>query len=219
MFRTGFDMTTAVTDLINAAAALIPICWLIKQGLAERRNRLWAAAYSLFALNSAVGFILHGFYLSDSLNIILWSILYVVLGLMLAMYVSSVRYDVFGEQGFDKFLRVSIIVSAVVCVIIAAINVIDYHYSFPLFSAYCILNIGIILSQLFRRIKEDKRFAWYLAAIMIFVIGSVIQAINTIQFSLIWDFNHDSVYHFAMLIFLLVQFKGIRLLSDRTTNA
>ena len=44
--------------------------------------------------------------------------------------------------------------------------------------------------------------------------GSAVQAVNTIRFTVIWNFNHDSAYHFIMLLFLFVQWKGIRRLAD-----
>ena len=153
MFRTGYDITTAITDLINAFAALIPICSLIKSGLEKRRNRLWTAAYSLFAANCLTGFIVHCFALPDTVNLIIWSLLYIVMGLMLAAYVSAVRYDTKKDHGFDLFLRTSMTVSFIVCIIIAVINVIDYRYSFPLFSLYGSLNVAYILIQLFRKVK------------------------------------------------------------------
>ena len=215
MLTTGYEFTTAATDLINAIVAFIPICWLIKHSLAVRRHKLWAISYALFSLNSFIGFIVHGFHLPENINLIIWSALYIVLGVMLAMYVSSVRYDIHKEEGFDRFIRNELLISVVVAAVIAVINVIDYHYSFPLFSLYGILNVGMVVVQLFKIIKTDRRFLWYLLAITAFFSGNILQAINTIRFTLIWEFNHDSVYHFMMLLFLLIQFKGIKLLENK----
>ena len=66
-----------------------------------------------------------------------------------------------------------------------------------------------IISLLLRKIRSEKTYLWYLAGIIFFVIGSLIQAVDGIGFTLVFTFNKDSIYHLFVLAFLLLQFIGI----------
>ena len=56
-------------------------------------------------------------------------------------------------------------------------------------------------------------FIWYIAAIAVLFVGSVLQSIKTIHFTLIWEFNYNAVYPWVMLLFVLIQFKGVLLVG------
>lgn len=209
-FTSGPELTTALTNLINSLAAFSCTLWFIRRGLDIKRYRMWFSAYLFLFLNSLIGFVLHGFHLPDKENIILWSILYLLLGLMLGMYVLAVRYDVSGESGFARFGYIHQSVSLAVSLIVAAVNIYDYHYSFPLFSLYAVSNVVYIFYLVIRKSKENPDFLWYLLAVSFFVSGSIIQALPSFKFTFILEFDHNSIYHLFVLVFLLLQFVGIR---------
>ena len=54
-------------------------------------------------------------------------------------------------------------------------------------------------------------FVWLLAAILILILANVLQSIKSIQFTVIWPFNYNAVYHFVLLVFIFVQFRAIRI--------
>ena len=50
MFTAGTDITTAVTDLINAAVSIFLMCRLIGRGANQKRDVLWVISFALFIL-------------------------------------------------------------------------------------------------------------------------------------------------------------------------
>lgn len=200
------EVSIAYTNLMNSVVSLCFMTCFIRKGLQIRRNKLWFLAYLFLMLNCFIGFILHGFKLPDFENIALWSVLYLLLGVMLSRYVIALRHDVLNEQESPKGLLIG---SLVVSFVIAIINIIDYHYSYPLFSLYAIINVVSILVLLSRKIKTDKRYIWYFVAILFFIAGSIVQAMSFIRFRFIFEFDNNGLYHLLLLVFQILQFIGI----------
>lgn len=200
------EISIAYTNLLNSIVSLCFMCCFIRKGLRYRRNRLWFMAYLFLMLNCFIGFILHGFKLPDFENIALWSVLYLLLGIMLSRYVIALRHDVLNEQESPKSLLIG---SLAASLIIAIINIIDYRFSFPLFSLYAIINVFSILVLIIRKIKTDKRYIWYFVAILFFIVGSIIQAMSFIRFRFIFEFDNNGLYHLLLLVFQILQFIGI----------
>ncbi|MBE5807224.1 MAG: hypothetical protein E7317_02665 [Clostridiales bacterium] len=213
MFTMGTEMTTAATDLVNAAASLVPILWLMRRRPVTKHHRLWTAAFVMFALVSLAGVGMHGFVLGQAAHDALWCAMYLLLTLMLTLYAACIRHDIRGDEGFGRFFRVTMALAVVVAAALGYVNIVLPPYSFPLFSLYCVVNLVYMIALLAPRARADGRYRWYLAAIGFFVAGSLLQAVKGIRFTIVWEFNSNAVYHFALLIFLFVQFKGVRLVE------
>lgn len=209
MFTTGTDWTTAVTDLINGIVSIIPIIWCFKI-----RYRLWTAAYGMLCIMSVFGFFAHGFKMSLNTNIILWCVIYICLAFLIGFYVCAVKHDIDGED--KKFFRISMILSGIVAVLIVIMLIVIPDYSYTAFSVFCLVYLVYCIVKLFRRRRKMPELNWYLAAIFVLVIGCILQSIKSIHFTILnWEFDYNSVYHFCILLFLLIQFKGIRISGKR----
>ncbi len=210
--------TTAVTDLINGSVTLVPVIWCLRQKPFSKRYRLWAAAFAFLAAVSFAGFFIHGFVMTDFLTDALWCGMYVFLSLMMSAYVRAVRYDTGGEEHFSRFSRISIglalTVALLMCITVCVLSV-DI---FLLFSAYCMTGLIMCVIMLSRQMRSRPVFAWYIAAIFVLVAGSILQSIKSIRFRIIWEMNYDTVYHFTVLLFMLIQFRGVRLLKKEAQN-
>ena len=210
MFTAGTELTTAVTDLINGVIAVGPTLWFLRKNPRTRRDRLWAAAFGMLALMSAAGFLIHGFIMSASLNDLLWCGMYLFLSLMVCAYVIAVKYDLDGENGLSRFRRADILLAVTVSVGLGILNWLYPDYSFVLFSVYCLAHLAYCIVRLWRQLRSRPCFSWYLLSIFILILGSALQAVKSIQFTLIWPFNYNAVYHWMTLLFMLVQFHGVR---------
>lgn len=210
MLTTGTEFTTAVTDLINGIVSLGPILWFLRKKPRTKRDKLWAAAFGMLALMSVAGFLIHGFVMPASTNDLLWCGMYLFLALMVSSYVIAIKYDLDGENGLARFLKADILLALIVSVGLGVMNYLLPDYSFPLFSVYCLAHLAYCIVRLCGQVKSRPCFGWYLLSIFILISGSALQAVKSIQFTLIWPFNYNAVYHWMTLLFMLVQFYGVR---------
>lgn len=190
-----------------------PMLWCIRRQSCGKRYLLWTIAFGMLVIVSIAGFFVHGFIMSESLNNVLWYGMYLLLCLMISSYVIAVKYDVDGEKGIAVFFKLNIALSVIVTFLLDIMTYVLPGYSFLLFSAYCLGNLVYCIVKLFQQIKIKSVFKWYLASIFILIVGSVLQSIKSIQFTVIWEFNYNAVYHFMTLLFMVIQFCGVRLIE------
>ncbi len=213
MFTTGTEWTTAITDLINAFAILVPVIWLIRQKPLTKRNKLWATAFAMLMVTSLVGFLLHGIVMSNLVNGILWCGFYLFLTFMVCTYVIAIKHDIYPDKDFSHSIKVNLIVAVLVSILLGIARFTIRKYAFVFFSVYAMANLINCVILLRRQVRERPAFKWYIAAIAVLFVGSVLQSIKTIHFTLIWEFNYNAVYHWVMLLFVLIQFKGVLLVG------
>ena len=214
MITSGTEWTTAVTDLINGLITLIPVLWCLRKTPYTKRYQLWTIAFAMLAVISIAGFFIHGFEMSESLIDVLWCGMYIILSLMISAYVTAVKYDIDGEKGYSHFHRISIILAVIVSLIMCITICILSIDIFLIFSIYCLGNMIYCIISLLGQVHKRPGFKWYLISIFVLIIGSILQTIKAIRFTIIWQFNSDTVYHFMTLLFMLIQFKGVRLVGE-----
>lgn len=218
MFTSGTEITTAVTDLMNGFIALIPLFWLLSRKPRHTRHKAWAVSYLFFILTSVMGFVMHGFIMPKAVNLCLWCMMYPIMSVMLVTYLSAVTYELDGRQRSRSSIAVSLITAFLVSAAAAVFRFTMPKYSYLVFSVYCTVNMVYIVVRLLRKIRQDKIYTWYLIAILFNILGSVFQAVKSIHFTVIWEFNYNSIYHFMACLFVLIQFKGIRLTDEQQTT-
>ena len=215
MFTSGTDITTAVTDLINAALALFLMCRLIRKGTGTARGRLWVVTFILFIMVSCTGFVIHGLTAASGHEINqLWrKVLMVEMAFMLAFYTLSILCDIYGAAVLRRAMPVILTLAAVFSV--AAVLLMGRTtYGFTIFVVYCLATLLFLIVLLIRNLRRKKGLPLYLAATLLLFAANYVQTIKAIQFRLIWDFNYDSVYHFMLFLFVLIQYRGICRTAD-----
>ncbi|MCX7859536.1 MAG: hypothetical protein N2385_05575 [Chloroflexus sp.] len=96
------EQTTAATDLLLAAAALIAIQRL--RGKTDWRRRIWQVAFALLAASGVLGAIVHGLRLSPASRDRLWQPLNLLLGLIIALFTTAAVSDRWGEHAGKRVL-------------------------------------------------------------------------------------------------------------------
>ena len=213
MFTAGTDITTAVTDLINAAVSIFLMCRLIGRGANQKRDVLWVISFALFILVSITGFFIHGLAAAadPDINQILRRILVVELAFMMTFFMVSVLCDVYGEAILRRALPVCLTIGTVFSVVALIIMFLTtYRNGFTVFVVYCVACLLVMIVILIKHRHDHKALDLYLTAAILLAIANCVQTLKFIEFTLIWDFNYDSVYHWILLIFVLVQYTGIR---------
>ena len=99
------ELTTAATDAVLAVIALGCIRVLSRYRAGnEARIRTWGRVFGLLAIAAALGAIAHGFVFGDQALAWFWRVLYLLLGLVVALFVVAAALDFRGERAARRLL-------------------------------------------------------------------------------------------------------------------
>ena len=105
------EQITAVTDAILAVMAIAVAVYLHRIGQKNRwKTTLWVWACGLLALSAILGTIVHGFKMSKAFQTFLWHPLYLSLGLLVALFIVAVVYDIWGEAIARQVLPIMVVI-------------------------------------------------------------------------------------------------------------
>ena len=209
----GYEMTTAATNLFNAFITVIMMIGVLKMKGPKIRKQVWLAAFALFLLVSLIGTYVHGIELSESGRNSTWNILYIVMALMVAALASAVLYEIHGPSCLKKA------VPAFACLALAFIIIRPLLSSgFLPFLIYCGGTLLFLLVKILLARKEKPHLILLFWAIVVLIIGSALQNVKTLKFHLVYDFNYNGVYHVFTLVFLIMSYLCIQQ-ADRLDTA
>ena len=202
------EQTTAVTDAISACMAIVAAVYLhrIRQNN-QWQITLWVWIFGLHALAALLGSIAHGFKMSRMFQSFLWYPLYLSLGLLVALFIVVVVYDIWGEVVARRVLPIMLIIG----VGFFGITFI-WPDNFMVFIVYEIAAMFFALGGYtwvaFRGFLDGA----YLIAVGIFVtiIAAGAQACNILSFTFIWTFDHNGIYHLIQMIGVVFLVAGLR---------
>ena len=213
MMTTNAELTTALTNLVNAILTLIPICWTIRLKGQDVRRQVWLVAYLSFFFVCVFGFAIHGFVMSRETNILLWRGMDFCLCYMIGFYVVAISYETGGESRIRKTAGIYAVLAFVFALLTIYCDE-NTSLGFTAFILYCAGNLIYVIWKLFRHREGKPYFIWFFIGIIFLVIGSILQTVKSIQFTLIVEFNYNCVYHIFTMIFVLFQFRGMRLAAE-----
>ena len=202
------EQTTAVTDAISAVMAIAAAVYLQRIGQADRwKAGLWASAFGLLALAAVLGAIAHGFKMSDAFRSVLWHPLYLSLGLLVALFIVAVAYDVRGQAFARRILPIMVVIG--VCFFGVTLIRPDSFLVFILYEAVAMLFalVGYVWLAYRGRLKG----AWLMAAgILVTIVAAGVQASKVFSFTFIWAFDHNGVYHLIQMVGIVLLVSGLR---------
>ena len=205
---------TQNTETANPFGATVSAFFL--ESILQRT--LWANGFGMLVLVSVFGFVLHGLVMPDALRYIAYCVEYFFMTFMLCAYVIAIHYDLDGERGLSRYIRICSVSAVSTAILLAIMKYFVPKYAFGLFSAYCAAHLLYCVIRLFRQVGSRPEFKWYLASIFVLIAASIVQSIKAIEFSIIWTFNYNAVYHFIELIFILLQFRGVRTVPGKDND-
>jgi len=212
------ERTTAATDVLLALLAVVCAVYLARVGSARDpfKTRVWCAAFGLLAFASAMGAVAHGFQMSERLNRALWQPLNLALGLVIALFVVGVVYDRWGQAAAQRALPITLgmgVVFFLVTVLIPG--------SFLVFILYeAVAMLFALAVYLLIAARGTLPGAWSMVAgVAITIAAAVIQALGITRVHVIWDFDHNGVFHLVQVAGVIVLTGGLRTaLLDRQQN-
>jgi hypothetical protein len=195
------ERTTAGTDLVLAIAAFAGAGWLARRLPPSAASRIWALALLAAGLASLLGAVTHGLAMAEAVREALWQPLFLLLGATVACFVAGAVADAHGARAARSVLAIMLALALAFYVATRASG--GNFVVFVLFQAAGLLAALAIYLGLARRGRPGARLV--AAALAVSLGAGAVQATKTLSLRLVWEFDHNGIYH-------LVQLGGLALL-------
>lgn len=202
------ELTTAATDACLALLALASAGYLYHfQRLNPWKILLWCCIMIFLALGSILGVFVHGFKLAPATFNLLWFPLYLSLALAVALFVANATYDGWGLPASRRILPF-VLFAGCVFTIVAQLIVSNFLF-FILYEGVAMLfALGVYL---WLAISRQAPGAFLISCgILLTIAAAVAQTIHSIEFTVIWQFNYNGLFHLIQMAGIVVVVVGVR---------
>ncbi len=201
------ERTTAATDAVLALAAAAAILVLRRTTPPSFGRAVWQAALVALALASVLGAVAHGLELPSATRELLWQPLYLALGVTMALFVVGAVRDWRGDAAGRRVL-VPMLALAVVFYGITRLTGGSF-LAFVVYEAAALLfSLGVYLRLAAGPARAGA--APMAAALAVSLAAGVVQASGVGPVRLVWDFDHNGVFHLVQLVGLALLLTGLR---------
>lgn len=200
------ELTTAATDLLLGLLAVFCFLYLwhkLPEGMAKR---LWLALFGFLALSSFLGAFAHAVRMEQRINDLLWHPLYFFLGLTLTLLALIAVLNWRGEPSASRAMRWLLPLPFVV-VLVTWLGAGAFIY-FVLFEAAIMLFVFGVYFRLVLKQQPGSRFV--LAGVVLSIVAAILQAIGPYTFQVVWQFDHNGLFHLVQLPGVVFFFFGAR---------
>ena len=203
------EQTTAATDVVMAIIALMVTIKVYQYGkdIDRKKTMIWVWAFGLLTFASAVGSVAHGFKMSKLTNFILWQPLNLALGIAIGLFAAGVVYD-YKNFSLPKTLIPILLVGAIAFFTVTVILP-NAFIVFIIYEAIAMIYALVVYTMLASRGKV-KGAGLMATGILVTIIAAAIQAIETIKATIIYEFDHNGIFHIVQMIGLLILLKGLQ---------
>jgi len=206
------EMTTAITDIL--LGCLVLVLFFRVRALKTRepvKAGLWSWTLGLLAFASFYGAIAHAVVMSKETLALFWMPLSFVLGMMVSLFAAAMLYEWKGTRILKRAIAVMLSMGALFFAVMLVLSRFIDRY-FIVFIAYSglamvcslLLCLGLAVS------RRDRALFLMAAGIAAIIIASIIQAMRTVSFTLLWEFDYNSVYHFILMVAVLLIYAGVK---------
>ena len=201
------ERTTAATDAVLAIAAAGSL-WLLRRVTPPSFGRVvWQAALASTAVASVLGAVAHGLRLPAATRELLWQPLYLALGITMALFVVGAVRDWRSEAAARRVLAPMLAV-AVAFYVITRLT----RGSFLAFVIYEAAALVFSLAVYLGLAGQSRAGAALMAAALaVSLAAGAVQAADLGVVRLVWDFDHNGVFHLVQLVGLGLLVAGLRL--------
>lgn len=208
----GAERTTAGTDALLALAGLGAIALLRRRTPPSFGRGVWQAALAAFVLASVLGAVTHGLALPEPTRELLWQPLYLALGVTMALFVVGAVRDWRGDRAARRVLA-PMLGTALVFYGITRLTGGDF-LAFVIYEAAALLFSLLVYLRLASR--EGRPGAAAMAgALAVSLAAGAVQASDFDAVRVLWEFDHNGLFHIVQLLGLALMVAGLRrLLAD-----
>jgi len=204
------EQTTALTDLLLAAVALGGIFFLHlgRTGYNDYfRLAVWSAAMGAIGLAAFLGAAAHGLVLAPARHQRIWQILNLALALAGGLFVVAAVFDLWGVSASGRALGIMLPVS--LGFYAATLRYPGIFFVFVVFEGLVLIfSLSAYVVLAFR--GELEGAALIAAGILVSISAAAIQAKKSISLKLIWQFDHNGIYHLVQTVGLIMLLIGLR---------
>jgi hypothetical protein len=202
------EQTTAVTDAILGLLAAAGLPLLLRY---RDRNRwkvgIWSCVLLTLVVVSLLGAVAHGLELSEVVRELIWRPLYLLLGLLVALFVVAAVCDWRGRRTASRLLPLAAVVAAAFFLFTQIVQ--GTFLVFVIYEAVAmLLALGIYVHLAVRHRRDGA--ALIALAIVLNIIAAAIQSSPSISLTLIWQFDHNGVFHLVQMVAVVVLMLGLR---------
>jgi hypothetical protein len=201
------ERTTAATDAVLAIAAAGSL-WLLRRVTPPSFGRVvWQAALASTAVASVLGAVAHGLRLPAATRELLWQPLYLALGITMALFVVGAVRDWRSEAAARRVLGPMLAV-AVAFYVITRLTRGSFLPFFIYEAAALVFSLAVYLGLAG---QSRAGAALMAAALAVSLAAGAVQAADLGVVRLVWDFDHNGVFHLVQLVGLGLLVAGLRL--------
>lgn len=195
------ELTTSATDLLLSLQAVLSVLVVVRYRTTQRMwTYLWAAIFGLLAICSGLGAAAHGLIMATGTQTAIWLIVYLLLGLLMALFALAATSKVWGHTVASRCLPFGLAIAVTFFCITQF-----WSDSFLLFVVYEAVSMLLALT-LYAWCFWHRRAAGtgYLAAgVLVGLIAAVLETQPSLTFTLFdLQFNQHSVFHLVQMISL-----------------
>lgn len=201
------ELTTAATDAVLAVLAIAAL-YLIRRRRAEDpwKVDLWSWLLTLLAAASVLGAVAHGFDLRERTTELLWQPLYLLLGLVVALFVVAAVRDRFGAGAARRTLP-WMIAAGIGFFALTRVG----SGSFLAFIAYeavaMLASLALYVDAAVR--PRMTGASWMALGVALNLVAAAVQQSQAGLLIAGWPFDHNGLFHFVQMAALGVLTLGV----------
>lgn len=202
------ERTTAFTDAVLAFFAIAGAYCLQSGDTSEIwKYNIWVWAFILIALSSMLGAIAHGIVLSDVAHKGVWQTINLSLGLSVSLFVVGVSYDLWGIAVAGHMLWLMLVLGCVFFLVTLIFP--GIFFVFIVYEGIALL-FALAAYAWIAALGSIDGAVLMAAGVFVSIIAAVIQAIKKARFKLIWDFDHNGIFHIIQVLGLGLLVLGLK---------
>jgi hypothetical protein len=202
------ERSSAITDLIFGFV-LIGCFMLLYQRIGsadDPKILIWLAIFGLLTAASLLGAIAHGFVMSPKVNYWLWQPINLALGVVIALFVSAVVFDIWGEDAYHQVRLPMLVVAGIFYGITLLIP-----GTFLTFVAYeAVAMLFALAGYTYLAVQNLLPGAWWMVAgILLTIIAAGVQAGARKGKELFWGLDNNGLFHLIQIAGVIVLTLGL----------
>ncbi len=203
------ELTTAITDILLGLLALYVVRDLRRHGSSSdrRKTKIWSFAFTCLAIASFIGAIVHGFEFGETAEFWLWQPIYLLLGLTVMMFFVGVVYDL-------RNFSIPAWLSPLAILVALVFYAVTFFGPAPFVAFIAFEGVILVIAffgYLIVTIRGGVRgSALMLLGVLTSIAAAAIQVTGAVTLTVIWEFDHNGVFHLVQMLALLFFMYGLR---------
>ena len=201
------EQTIAVTDLMLALQAFGAIVMLRTFPIRlPMWTDVWTAFFGLLAVSSTLGALAHGMHIGESAQSVIWAIVYLVLGLSMALFAIAAVTMTWNHEVARRTMPYFTAIALGFFAITQLWN--DSFLLFVAYEAIAMLGALVLYSACFWS-RREPNCAFIAAGILVGIVAAIVDVDSSLQMTLIWTFNNHGLFHLVQMLALSLIMVGI----------